>query len=58
MQEGNSFASENPATPGIIGPPTRGDPDPASFQAPGGYQERDVADMLKDIGELGKSKTQ
>jgi hypothetical protein len=35
----------------------RGDPDAALFQAPVGYEVKDMADMLKGLGELGKTKT-
>jgi hypothetical protein len=37
---------------------SRADPDPALFQAPAGYQVKDMAEMLKGIGDLGNAKTQ
>jgi hypothetical protein len=37
---------------------TRTDPDPALFQAPPGYQVKDMADTLKGLGDLGKPKAQ
>jgi hypothetical protein len=37
---------------------SRADPDPALFQAPAGYQVKDMAEMLKGLGDLGKAKTQ
>jgi hypothetical protein len=37
---------------------TRTDPDAALFLAPAGYQVKDMADMLKSVGDLGKSKAQ
>jgi hypothetical protein len=36
---------------------SRADPDPALFQAPAGYKVQDMADMLKGLGNLGKTKT-
>jgi hypothetical protein len=35
----------------------RADPDAAMFRAPDGYQVKDMAEMLKGLGELGKTKT-
>jgi hypothetical protein len=35
----------------------RGDPDAALFQPPAGYEVKDMADMLKGVGQLGKTKT-
>jgi hypothetical protein len=37
---------------------TRTDPDAALFQVPAGYKVQDMADMLKGLGDLGKTKTQ
>jgi hypothetical protein len=37
---------------------SRADPDPALFQAPPGYQVKDMAQILKTFGDIGKSKTQ
>jgi hypothetical protein len=36
----------------------RTDPDAALFQAPAGYKVKDMADMLKGLGDLGKPKAQ
>jgi len=35
----------------------RTDPDAALFQAPAGYQVKDMAEVFKGLGELGKTKT-
>jgi hypothetical protein len=37
---------------------SRGDPDPVLFQAPAGYEVKDMAQMLKSLGDIGKPKTQ
>lgn len=37
---------------------SRTDPDPALFQAPAGYVVKDMAEMVKGLGELGKAKSQ
>jgi hypothetical protein len=33
----------------------RADPDPALFQAPAGYEVKDMADMMKSLGNLGRT---
>ena len=35
----------------------RADPDPSLFQAPAGYQVKDMADMLKTLGNTGAPRT-
>lgn len=37
---------------------SRADPDPTLFQAPAGYEVKDMAQMLKLLGDIGKPKTQ
>jgi hypothetical protein len=37
---------------------TRTDPDAALFQVPAGYKVQDMADMLKGLSDMGKTKTQ
>jgi hypothetical protein len=36
----------------------RTDPDAALFQAPAGYQVKDMAEMMKGLGDIGKAKVQ